>query len=83
MVEELASGNKDSRDRRLVMWLYEAQLKDKYSAFVSALQVRDALFLPLAIAARPKRYVEFCICGTNVSWFGFHLLFSFISDDVS
>ncbi len=40
-LEELSSGNHDSRDRRLVMWWYETQLKEKYAAFVNAVQVLD------------------------------------------
>ncbi|CAH1791855.1 unnamed protein product, partial [Owenia fusiformis] len=38
LLEDLSSGNRDSRDRRLLMWYFEAQLKDKYSTFVHALE---------------------------------------------
>ena len=38
-MEELSSGNRDSRDKRLLLWYYEAQLKEKYGSFVKALEV--------------------------------------------
>ncbi|XP_064621873.1 CCAAT/enhancer-binding protein zeta-like [Lineus longissimus] len=37
-VDELASGNKDSRDKRLLMWYVEDQLKEAYAKFVKALE---------------------------------------------
>ncbi|XP_060947700.1 CCAAT/enhancer-binding protein zeta [Limanda limanda] len=36
-LEEKASGNKDARDRRLVLWYFEHQLKHHYAEFVVAL----------------------------------------------
>uniref|UniRef100_H2MRV7 CCAAT enhancer binding protein zeta n=1 Tax=Oryzias latipes TaxID=8090 RepID=H2MRV7_ORYLA len=36
-IEELASGNRDARDRRLVVWYFEHQLKHHVAEFVSAL----------------------------------------------
>ncbi|KAK2168406.1 hypothetical protein LSH36_17g12003 [Paralvinella palmiformis] len=38
LVEELASGNKDSRDKRLVVWYFEDKLKQKYADFVQGLE---------------------------------------------
>ena len=35
----VCSGNRDSVDRRLVSWYAEDQLRQKYSAFVKALDV--------------------------------------------
>lgn len=37
-LEELASGNKDSRDRRLILWYYEHQLKHLVAEFVQVLE---------------------------------------------
>ncbi|XP_013388500.1 CCAAT/enhancer-binding protein zeta-like [Lingula anatina] len=34
----LTSGNKDARDKRLVMWYFEAQLKSRYETVVKALE---------------------------------------------
>lgn len=36
-LEEKASGNRDSRDRRLILWYFEHQLKHHVAEFVSAL----------------------------------------------
>ncbi|XP_058469988.1 CCAAT/enhancer-binding protein zeta isoform X2 [Solea solea] len=36
-LEEKASGNRDSRDRRLVLWYFEHQLKHQVAEFVAAL----------------------------------------------
>uniref|UniRef100_A0A3P9LMJ3 CCAAT enhancer binding protein zeta n=1 Tax=Oryzias latipes TaxID=8090 RepID=A0A3P9LMJ3_ORYLA len=36
-IEEMASGNRDARDRRLVVWYFEHQLKHHVAEFVSAL----------------------------------------------
>nr|XP_057937465.1 CCAAT/enhancer-binding protein zeta isoform X2 [Doryrhamphus excisus] len=36
-LEELASGNRDSRDRRLILWYFEHQLKHHVAQFVAAL----------------------------------------------
>uniref|UniRef100_A0A8D0CFF2 CCAAT/enhancer-binding protein zeta n=1 Tax=Scleropages formosus TaxID=113540 RepID=A0A8D0CFF2_SCLFO len=38
-LEELASGNRDSRDRRLILWYFEHQLKHHVAEFVQALDV--------------------------------------------
>lgn len=38
-LEERASGNRDSRDRRLVLWYFEHQLKHHVAEFVAALDV--------------------------------------------
>ncbi|KAL4649005.1 CCAAT/enhancer-binding protein zeta [Arapaima gigas] len=38
-LEELASGNRDSRDRRLILWYFEHQLKHHVAEFVEALEV--------------------------------------------
>ncbi|XP_059104681.1 CCAAT/enhancer-binding protein zeta [Peromyscus eremicus] len=37
-LEELSSGNKDSRDRRLILWYYEHQLKHLVAEFVQVLE---------------------------------------------
>ncbi|KAK7823193.1 hypothetical protein U0070_027400, partial [Myodes glareolus] len=37
-LEELSSGNKDSRDRRLILWYYEYQLKQLVAEFVQVLE---------------------------------------------
>lgn len=37
-VEKLASGNKDSRDRRLILWYFEDKLKEKYAEFIQGLE---------------------------------------------
>ena len=37
-LEEISSGNKDTRDKSLLMWYYEEQLKNRYSTFVQTLQ---------------------------------------------
>jgi ribosome biogenesis protein MAK21 len=37
-VDEISSGNKDSRDKRLLMWYVENQLKETYAKFVKALE---------------------------------------------
>lgn len=37
-LEELASGNRDSRDRRLLLWLFEHRLKQQVALFVAALE---------------------------------------------
>ena len=36
-VDELSGGNKDTRDRYLVVWLFEHRLKETYARFVEAL----------------------------------------------
>ncbi|RVE56110.1 hypothetical protein OJAV_G00232780 [Oryzias javanicus] len=36
-LEEMASGNRDARDRRLILWYFEHQLKHHVADFVSAL----------------------------------------------
>uniref|UniRef100_A0A3P9IFE8 CCAAT enhancer binding protein zeta n=1 Tax=Oryzias latipes TaxID=8090 RepID=A0A3P9IFE8_ORYLA len=36
-IEEMASGNRDARDRRLIVWYFEHQLKHHVAEFVSAL----------------------------------------------
>ena len=41
-VSELASGNKDSRDRRLILWYFEGELKDRYDRFIKAIEVSSA-----------------------------------------
>ncbi|XP_036026760.1 CCAAT/enhancer-binding protein zeta [Onychomys torridus] len=38
-LEELSSGNKDSRDRRLILWYYEHQLKHLVAEFVQVLEM--------------------------------------------
>ncbi|KAM4712899.1 LOW QUALITY PROTEIN: CCAAT/enhancer-binding protein zeta [Anableps anableps] len=38
-LEERASGNRDARDRRLVLWYFEHQLKHQVAEFVAALDV--------------------------------------------
>ncbi len=38
-IESLSSGNHEARDRRLVLWCYEAQLKERYLSYLTALQV--------------------------------------------
>ena len=42
-VESLASGNKDSLYKRLVIWYYEAQLKDRFAQFVKAVEASVVL----------------------------------------
>lgn len=37
--EALSSGNKDTRDRRLLLWYYEDQLKGLYDGFVHNIEV--------------------------------------------
>ncbi|XP_028713731.1 CCAAT/enhancer-binding protein zeta [Peromyscus leucopus] len=37
-LEELSSGNRDSRDRRLILWYYEHQLKHLVAEFVQVLE---------------------------------------------
>ncbi|XP_072120991.1 CCAAT/enhancer-binding protein zeta [Mobula birostris] len=37
-LEELASGNKDTRDKRLIMWYFEHLLKHHFAEFVQALE---------------------------------------------
>lgn len=37
-LEELSSGNKDSRDRRLILWYFEHQLKQLVAEFVQVLE---------------------------------------------
>ncbi|XP_006882454.1 PREDICTED: CCAAT/enhancer-binding protein zeta [Elephantulus edwardii] len=37
-IEELSSGNKDSRDRRLILWYFEHQLKHLVAEFVHTLE---------------------------------------------
>ncbi|XP_051867269.1 CCAAT/enhancer-binding protein zeta [Pristis pectinata] len=37
-LEELASGNKDARDKRLIMWYFEHLLKHHFAEFVQALE---------------------------------------------
>uniref|UniRef100_A0A3Q3J9Q0 CCAAT/enhancer-binding protein zeta n=1 Tax=Monopterus albus TaxID=43700 RepID=A0A3Q3J9Q0_MONAL len=39
LLEEKASGNRDARDRRLVLWYFEHQLKHHVAEFVAALDV--------------------------------------------
>ncbi|XP_022242297.1 CCAAT/enhancer-binding protein zeta-like [Limulus polyphemus] len=38
MLEELSSGNREARDRRLLLWYFEDQLKERYNTFVRALE---------------------------------------------
>jgi len=38
-LSSLSSGNRDSHDRRVMMWYFEAQLKKKFSELVAALEV--------------------------------------------
>ncbi|XP_055495512.1 CCAAT/enhancer-binding protein zeta [Leucoraja erinacea] len=38
-LEELASGNKDARDRRLIMWYFEHLFKHHFAEFVQALEI--------------------------------------------
>lgn len=38
-------GNKDAVDKKLLSWYVEAVLKEKYSAFVAALDVSGLLFI--------------------------------------
>ncbi|XP_047244303.1 CCAAT/enhancer-binding protein zeta isoform X1 [Girardinichthys multiradiatus] len=38
-LEERASGNRDARDRRLILWYFEHQLKHRVAEFVAALDV--------------------------------------------
>ncbi|GCC22718.1 hypothetical protein chiPu_0001106, partial [Chiloscyllium punctatum] len=37
-LEELASGNKDARDKRLILWYFEHLLKHQFAEFVQALE---------------------------------------------
>ncbi|KFO85758.1 CCAAT/enhancer-binding protein zeta, partial [Buceros rhinoceros silvestris] len=37
-IEEMSSGNRDSRDRRLILWYFEHQLKLQVAEFVQALE---------------------------------------------
>ncbi|XP_078085710.1 CCAAT/enhancer-binding protein zeta [Mustelus asterias] len=37
-LEKLASGNKDARDKRLILWYFEHQLKHHFAGFVQALE---------------------------------------------
>ncbi|GCB66253.1 hypothetical protein scyTo_0010079 [Scyliorhinus torazame] len=37
-LEKLASGNKDARDKRLILWYFEHQLKHLFAEFVQALE---------------------------------------------
>ncbi|KAM9701116.1 LOW QUALITY PROTEIN: CCAAT/enhancer-binding protein zeta-like [Menidia menidia] len=37
LLENRASGNRDARDRRLVLWMFEHRLKEQVAAFVAAL----------------------------------------------
>ncbi|NXX47560.1 CEBPZ protein, partial [Tricholaema leucomelas] len=47
-IEKMSSGNKDSRDRRLILWYFEHQLKLQVADFVQALETlsHDALTAP-------------------------------------
>lgn len=36
----ISGGNKDTIDKKLLKWLYEHRLKEKYSSFIKALEVR-------------------------------------------
>ncbi len=38
-VQSLASGNRDSRDKILLLWFFEGQLKEKYREFILAAEV--------------------------------------------
>jgi len=35
----LSSGNRDTHDKKVLMWYFEAQLKKKFSEFVAVLEV--------------------------------------------
>ena len=50
-LEELASGNRDARDRRLVLWYYEHLLKHQVAEFVVAL---DALAHDTVLATKTR-----------------------------
>ncbi|XP_064014770.1 CCAAT/enhancer-binding protein zeta [Pogoniulus pusillus] len=47
-IEKMSSGNKDSRDRRLILWYFEHQLKLQVADFVQALEAlsHDSLTAP-------------------------------------
>lgn len=49
-LEELASGNRDSRDRRLMLWLFEHRLKQQVALFVEALEQLGRDTVPAAKA---------------------------------
>ena len=48
-VETLASGNKDTRDRRILIWYFEHKLKELYATFVEAIKVSHWLFINVFI----------------------------------
>lgn len=53
-LEELSSGNRDSRDRRLILWYYEHQLKHLVAEFV---QVLEALSHDSLVATKTRALV--------------------------
>ncbi|KAI0233815.1 CCAAT/enhancer-binding protein zeta [Lamellibrachia satsuma] len=38
-ITELASGNRESRDKRLILWYFEGELKDRYDRYIKAIEV--------------------------------------------
>ena len=38
-LQSLSSGNRDSHDKRVLLWYFESQLKKKFSEFVTTLEV--------------------------------------------
>ena len=57
-IEELTSGNRDARDKKLMLWYYEDQLKSRYFSFIKALEVSHEYLKPilsLATSASSRR----------------------------
>lgn len=61
-LEERASGNRDARDRRLVLWLFEHRLKQQVAEFVAALDAvgRDTV---AATKAKALAAAHELLCG--------------------
>ncbi|XP_048391700.2 CCAAT/enhancer-binding protein zeta isoform X2 [Stegostoma tigrinum] len=62
ILEELASGNKDARDKRLILWYFEHLLKHQFAEFVQALETlaHDAV---QATKARALTTVHEILCN--------------------
>lgn len=54
----ISGGNKDTIDKKLLKWLYEHRLKEKYSSFIKALEVRTQKII--------LQYA--CVQTKNLTW---------------
>jgi hypothetical protein len=61
-IGELSGGNKDTVDKYLLIWYFEARLKEHYSNFIKAIEVTRTLFIMFNV----NRIITFLVTKSQI-----------------